>query len=222
MDSSNPNLYIQLLPSKNKTDIKKTKDIQENISEVTLQLKRSQNFGRRCFIYSVFILWIILQLSYRDEIKQWEMPILIRIYNSDFKDIFRDYFNLIGIFMDFDLSNIMFIVLSYVFLNFNHITGYIFTMRVMLINNCQSILQLIFQQNRPYWDINTHLVRPKNCLRTFSLPDHKVFNLITFCYISLYLVNQKSVGLQIFLIKSQSYGFLGNYGLLYLSKKIEN
>ena len=154
-------------------------------------------FLRKFVMYFVFIIWIIVIRSYSKEIYEAETLILLRIYNTNLKDKNQVFFEWIGKYIEFDISNLLFLILSYLFLNSNYITGFIFTIKVILINNFLTIFQLIFEDKRPFWEIHYELTTSKNCLRTFALPEPQIFNLLTFCYLSMHFfkINSTFVGL---------------------------
>lgn len=153
-------------------------------------LKTRTAFKKELILDFFLILWCIISASYKDEIHKFEEPFLLRIYNSNWKDSSGFLFRLIQIYVDFDLSNLLFLVLSYAFLNKSHVTGYMFTIKVILINNCKSILQLMFRENRPFWEINYFMIQSNTCFRTFASPDTSLFCTLAFCYFSLNFLRQ--------------------------------
>lgn len=182
IDHIAPLLSTPNLKKSNLDFIKKKPQPKHNI------LKNSnRSYAQTVIFYITLLVWCIIVDSYQNQLKKYEKPILLRIYNSNLKDSIGFIFEIMRFYVDYDLVNLFFLILSYFFLNNNHISGYIFTIKVITINVIKSILQIIFQAKRPFWEIDYFQVQSRTCFRTFSLPDTPIFCTLSFCYFAFHL-----------------------------------
>ncbi len=168
--------------------------------------KGRASFIRSLVFYSVIIVWLVLNNSYENEIHSVERTLLSPFYRYNILSFAPFLYDTLQFYVDMDLSNLVFLVLGYVFLSRNYINGYMFVIKVLVLNNCRSILQLLLAEERPFWEISYQEVTPNVCLRTYACPDITLFSNLTFTYFGLQLIKADKKGWYL-LVKGIGIGF---------------
>jgi len=156
--------------------------------------KASQaRFLNSILLYFVLILGCLLQISFSQNLYEIERPYLEDIYRAKYIRADNFIFMIIHYYVDYQISNFLFLILSFVLVSANRQIGYLYTIKVIMLNNFGLIIQTLLTEQRPFWNISFEKVGASTCARSFAIPDETVFGTaVLFFFVIQFLREQNN------------------------------
>lgn len=173
-----------------KENIYNIKDLQK--IQKKLKKKTIKKFIKTSSIYIIMLLLIMLELLLSDIFEKFEKDYLLKLFQIKNKISFTLIYSLINLIRNYNITKFVTLLVGFSFLYKNKLKACFYISLIFLIKIICSFCQIIFQQKRPYWNLDNNLVNSNLCMRTYSLPDDLIYD-ICLCLYFIFIYYKKDL-----------------------------